>query len=335
MVHLEGAAYIWGGNAEMAIGELESVLSTYDRESRVVRAEGRLVYVEASDEALRRLNARAAFTRYSGKLVGEIGDRGFGEISLSLKDVDLSAFKVIDETGMGLERRIGEVIVKGYGGKVNLERPVTLIAAAKSEDKVALIATEAPPEKGFWERKKKRVYFEISALAPQLARFMVNLAMVREGSLFLDPFAGSMSIPAEAVSLGAYAVGGDIDAVSAAGGLENMRNAFAAGWDVLVADAVHPPFKDGVFNSIATDPPFGRLKKAFGDTGSYADFLSAFMYEAGRLLAPLGGLAFLLPQGVDQGSLPWKEAGLKPLRFIPMRAHKSFTRYAVRAIKTG
>ncbi len=332
---MEGAAYIWGGNAEMAIGELESVLSTYDRKSRVVRAEGRLVYVEASEEALRKLNARAAFTRYSGKIVGEISNRGLGEISLSLKDVDLSAFKVVDETGMGLERRIGEVVVKGYGGKVNLERPVTLIVAGKSKDKVVLIAADAPPEKGFWERKKKRVYFEISALAPQLARFMVNLAMVKEGSLFLDPFAGSMSIPAEAASLGAYAVGGEIDAVSAAGGFENMKNAFATGWDVLVADATHAPFRDGVFNSIATDPPFGRLKKAFGDNGSYVDFLSAFMHEASRLLAPFGGLAFLLPQGVDQGSLPWKEAGLKPLRFIPMRAHKSFTRYAVRAIKTG
>jgi len=334
-VHLEGAAYIWGGNAEMAIGELESILSTYDRESRVVRAEGRLVYVEASDEALRRLNARAAFTRYSGKLVGEISNRGLGEISLSLKDVDLSAFKVIDETGMGLERRIGEAIVKGYGGKVNLERPINLIIAAKSEDKVVLIVAETPPEKGFWERRKKRAYFEISALAPQLARFMVNLAMVKEGSLFLDPFAGSMSIPIEAASLGAYAVGGEIDAVSATGGFENMNNLFAAGWDVLVADAVHSPFKDGTFDSIATDPPFGRLKKAFGDKGSYVDFLSTFMHEASRLLVPFGGLAFLLPQGVDQGSLPWKEAGLKPLRFIPMRAHKSFTRYAVRAIKTG
>ncbi|MGC8600895.1 MAG: hypothetical protein ACP5GO_00810 [Thermoprotei archaeon] len=335
MINLDGVAYIWGGNPEMAIAELEAILYVYDRDSYVQASKGRLVYFKASEEAIKRVNAQAAFTRYAGTVVGEISNGRLGDMWLTLRDVDLSAFKVIDKTGLGLERQLGDVIVKAYHGKVSLERPHTLIVTAKSDDKVIVLAVQAPPEKGFWARKNKRVYFEISALSPQLARFLVNLAMVKEGSLFLDPFAGSMSIPAEAASLGAYVIGSDVDIQSAQGGFENMKNMFISGWDVLVADAIHPPFREGIFDSIASDPPFGRLKKPFGNMGSYLDFLSSFVLSAGRLLSPLGGLAFLLPQGIDQELLPWEEAGLKLLRLIPMRAHKSFTRYVARAIKTG
>jgi len=325
---LLGAAYLWGGDQRVAFEEARAILETYDDGYKVLEANGRLLLFEASAAATSKLAWRAAFTRYSGRVVGKLAIDG-AESYLDCGDLDLQGFRVIDAGRLGFERRVGEWVLRSCGGSVNLNNPKTLLVCAPHHKDLIIFASQPIGEKGFWERKKSRVYFEISALQPQMARFMVNLAMAKEKELFLDPFGGSMSIPAEAASIGAYAIGGELDPTSLRGGFENMKRFFETGWDIFLADALHPPFANQTIWSIATDPPFGRLKKVLSGERS-EEFFSKIILNAGDLLKRGGGISMLLPQWVLPEALPWDEAGIRVICTIPMRAHKSFTRYAVR-----
>jgi len=315
----------------MATEELKAILAIYDESSSILAIQGRGVLFQSNEQATSKIIQRAAFTRYAGQIIGEWATVQ-GEKFVECGKMELDGFKVIDLSGLGLERRVGEWIKDLCKGRVDLENPKTIVVLMPFKDKIIIFTSEKMPNKGFWERKKNRVFFEISALHPQLARFMVNLSMVREGDLLLDPFAGSMSIPIEAVSVGAYAVGGELDAEAVFGGTKNLRLGDGK-WDVLRADALHPPFAPNSFSSIATDPPFGRLKKIIGQDKKES-FFSAFLIDAGQLLKPRGGLSFLLPQDLDPEILPWRTAGIELLGVVPMRVHKSFIRYALRCRKT-
>ena len=89
------------------------------------------------------------------------------------------------------------------------------------------------------------------------SRVLVNLARVVEGSRVLEPFAGSGAVAYEAVMLGAYVVGLDVD--------PSLLRLYTANvpllGDAVNADSRTPPTKP-FFDSAVGDAPYGRMSRS-------------------------------------------------------------------------
>ena len=87
------------------------------------------------------------------------------------------------------------------------------------------------------------------------ARMLVNLVVSGEGALFLDPFAGIGGIVIEALAGGCIVMSSDCDPALQEG-LSSL------GAEHYVADARCLPFASGIFDAIATEPPYHEQAKA-------------------------------------------------------------------------
>ncbi|GAB6944738.1 RNA methyltransferase [Vulcanisaeta sp. JCM 14467] len=127
-----------------------------------------------------------------------------------------------------------------------------------------------------------------------IARLLVNLARTEEDGVFLDPFVGTGVIAQEAMLVGAYVIGMDINP-KYLGSLNNNVHA-----DSVNSDSLLSPIKDGSIHAIATDPPYNRLSISDVDLDS---LYRGFAKEAFRVLRNGGYVAFSHPTYVD--SLDW------------------------------
>jgi putative methyltransferase (TIGR01177 family) len=107
-----------------------------------------------------------------------------------------------------------------------------------------------------WQQKSKRnrPYFHNVALEPRLSRVMVNLTMVKENGVLLDPFCGTGSILLEAADMNIRTIGCDISAKMCYGALANTRRAKSF---IVNCDALSLPLQIKDVDVIATDLPYG------------------------------------------------------------------------------
>lgn len=109
------------------------------------------------------------------------------------------------------------------------------------------------------------------------ARMLVNLTGAGEGTLLLDPFAGIGGIVIEALASGCSVTSADCDP-SLQEGLSHL------GGQHYVADASCLPFAAGMFDAIATEPPYHEQAKSM---------LIKALHEMERVLKEGGRLAIL------------------------------------------
>ena len=109
------------------------------------------------------------------------------------------------------------------------------------------------------------------------ARMLVNLVAVGEGTLLLDPFAGTGGIVIEALASGCSVTSADFDPALQEG-LSHL------GAKHSVADASCLPFADGMFDAIATEPPYHEQAKST---------VIGALHEMERVLKEGGRLAIL------------------------------------------
>lgn len=136
------------------------------------------------------------------------------------------------------------------------------------------------------------------SLPPSTARLLCELSEPRRDDVFLDPFAGSGSLPLERAGLGPYGMifSGDSDAASVAALKDKLKEkSFEKRRKTIFPKALDAAdlsrFEDGFVTAIVTDPPWG----AFDGRGEdeIRTLYAAFLREAGRVLAS-GGRAVLL-----------------------------------------
>lgn len=146
------------------------------------------------------------------------------------------------------------------------------------------------------------------ALRPVVAAAMVRLANralarhddVREGPApgrLLDPCCGSGTIPAEACAAGWGAWASDIDDEAVTAARANAPEAVAQ-----QADAQALPYREGEFDAVVTNVPFGRQFQV--GSGREA-WLGTVLREAARVTRPGGRVVLLAPP-----PLPGRAAGL-------------------------
>lgn len=117
----------------------------------------------------------------------------------------------------------------------------------------------------FAKRDRGRPYQDISRgmLPPKLARIMVNLATGGQPMLVYDPYCGTGTVLAEALTLGCHALGSDIDARAVKGAEQNLRwleslaTIPGVTYQLATADVTHPPFTGA--DCIVTEPFMGPL----------------------------------------------------------------------------
>lgn len=157
----------------------------------------------------------------------------------------------METSQLELERRIGS----GIEGKVSLKDPDEEYRLLCSGDRCYLGRVLCRPDRGSFEYRNpmRRSFFHPGVMMPRLARALVNISHVQPGGLLYDPFCGTGGILLEASIVGARVLGSDFDPAMVAGCRENLGAA-----DLLLADAAHLPIRDGTFDAVVTDLPYGQ-----------------------------------------------------------------------------
>ena len=201
-----------------------------------------------------------------------------------------------------LAAAVAEGILRRCSARVNLEEPDVRVRLVVSRG-VAVVGTLLFKRRGdrFRFRSKRYKPFKHPAsLTPEDAKVLVNLTAC--GSLLLDPFCGSGSVVIEACLSGLEAVGLDVDRRAARGARDNMIffSCDARG-HVVVGDACVLPFRDGAFDAIATNPPYGRSAQLRSASGRSAS--ECLLQEGFRVLKEGGRVAYISPLSPESGSV--------------------------------
>ncbi len=187
-------------------------------------------------------------------------------------------------------------------------------------------------EKGYHERRpRRRPFFKPGPLSPELSRVFVNLSRLPLGGTFLDPFCGTGGFALEAYLVGAgRIVCGDIDRAMYRGARLNLGVYECGGCLVLAHNAAKMPLASGVFDSIATDPPYGRSTTTA--RMGYRALLQSFLPRALDAVKRGGYIVYAGPYSEK----PWmigEEAGLLVKSRFHMYVHSSLTREIVVGVR--
>ncbi len=160
---------------------------------------------------------------------------------------------------------------------------------------------------------KEKLAFTPTSLKPKFAKLLVNLTGVKKGTI-LDPFCGGGSVLIEASLLGLKAIGIDADLRAIKYSKTNLKQYKLKGL-VKLGNATDLQMNANSIDAIATDPPYGRSSKIFGN-----DLYRLFLEEAYKVLKPNRRLIMILPS--DQ-RLPENKFEAKS---YDLYVHKSLTR---------
>lgn len=222
-------------------------------------------------------------------------------------------------------RRLSDPAGGGYVLRIFVTEGAAIIG-----EQLAVLDTRALNER----RPGRRPFFRPGPLLPGLTRAMINMARLRRGRPFLDPFCGTGGFVLEACIIGASLCAcTDINSVMIRGSTVNLRHfGVAERCLVSLASATRLPLRGGIFPSIATDPPYGRSTSP-GKAG-YRRLVERFLAEASRLLEPGGHVVYAGPARLHPHTLA-AGAGLEVLERHHMHVHGSLTREVVLARLPG
>ncbi len=202
--------------------------------------------------------SRLAYTNFVCKLIAK-GNTINEVIEKSKEYFELRYFEDFRISG---NREYFNVLGDIIEGKVNLRYPKHVFYVTKTKPILfgKLVWKINSKE---YERRFSRSFYRSSNLKPDLARFLVNLSLVKPGEILIDPFCGTGSILIEAASLGVKSYGIEIDEDIYEGCLDNL---FVLGYDHLCevynSDALNFDYK--TYDVLVTDLPYGRCSSLKG-----------------------------------------------------------------------
>lgn len=213
-----------------------------------------------------------------------------------------------------IERTMGSFI----RGRVCLQDPGEEFRVLISGDRCHLgrVTWRYDPREFGHRRPGDRPFFHPGVMMPRMVRALVNISCVRRGERMLDPFSGTGGMVLEAERLGIRGVGSDIDPMMARGSRLNVP-----GGDFPLADSRMLPFRDGSFEAVVTDLPYGQSVSIRAESLEtlYRDAIE----EIGRVLCPRRRAVLVTHRdaGLLAGEFLHTEAA------FTQRVHKSLTRH--------
>ena len=277
-----------GEGTTVPAAEAKSLFLTYDPGSQFLSPSPRVLIAESSADPYL-VSSRIAFARRVGALLGSRDDakRALRGHRISFRSFDLAS-------GLG-PADPGDYLA-GVDAEVDLESPEFELTVVRGKEEYLAVSSPGTMKQGWsLRRPRQRTFFHPSAIFPKLSRALVNMSRCREGEIFLDPFAGTGSIPMEAFIVGAQVVAADRSAQMVRGALSNMTH-FDQEWTgVLRADATVSPVTR--VDAVATDVPYGRASSTGGlETRVIIDRV---LPSLANMLRPSSFLVLMHPQQVE------------------------------------
>ncbi|MHA1667438.1 MAG: DNA methyltransferase [Candidatus Heimdallarchaeaceae archaeon] len=235
--------------------------------------------------------------------------------------------KVVHFSSPEIERKLGDYVFHRFEKaniSVNLKEPFYEFVTILNKNKFYLglkIWSMKHQDEYQTRDPGKRPYFRPGAMKTDFARAMVNLARVKKGDILLDPFCGSGGFLLEALLLGAYTIGFDIDFQAVNGAQKNLSSYKKGQFSLLVGDSRNFMFKK--VDAIVTDPPYSIQSSTFGN--KVKELITDFLKIARRTLSTKGYLVLSCPKEVKPEEIA-KSSGFKLINIIDAKIHKSLTR---------
>ena len=272
--------------------EARALFLAYDPGSSFERPDPRVLLAESAADPFR-IGRRIAFARRAGVLVDEPRE------ALPMLAGRRVRFRCFDLEN-GFPRPDPAHYLRGAAASVDLQHPELELTLVRGDAEYLAVTSPGTMVQGWAQRRpRKRPFFHPSAIFPKLSRALVNLSRVREGEVFLEPFAGTGSLAIEASKLGARVVAVDVAERMARGAHSNMVF-FGERWMAVVrADAARLPL--AAADAVATDIPYGRASSTRGLKPE--EILRAALESLGPILKEGSHAVFMHPQSlrVDGG----------------------------------
>jgi tRNA (guanine10-N2)-dimethyltransferase len=232
-----------------------------------------------------------------------------------------------------LLRMVGERITRA-GYVVDLKNPSkTFVLLLTAEKCFFCLLLHTVDKQHFGAtRPHVRPFFSPVVIMPKIARALVNLSRVNAAELLLDPFCGTGGILIEADTIGASAIGADVQAKMVDGARQNLEFCGLQA-NLIVSDVSKSPLKDNSIDAVVTDMPYGRASFIAGSSGCisrsrsvsiellYQDALA----EIHRVLKT-GRKAVIVSNSPAFYSFA-RTHGFRLIEEHAYRVHKSLTRY--------
>jgi len=332
-----------GEHPTIPCSEALAVLRTEGVEFETVARSNQVLILDSGKGAGDAIGGRAAFTMEGGRFLFS-AKPSVEDVELRCSMADWSflegrSFGVkvtrVRDYFMGVDTQkvqgeMGYSIKKQTGSSVNLRAPDFWIRGVLTDGGFFAFSLDFTTDrKAFSARRpRSRPYFHPGVLDPKIARAFVNLAQVKRGEVFLDPFCGTGGFLIEGALLGCQVCGIDLDMRMIKGGRQNLAH-YGLEADLIHGDARDLPLERA--DGIATDPPYGRGSSTMGENTK--GILSEFFREGHRALDKGGYLCTAAPLEINPAVLA-KEAGFTVREEHRMRVHKSLTRSIIVAERT-
>ena len=199
---------ISGQHPELARDEIISISKSYDNKT-TYQKDGRLVIIKSTIPWYKIAN-RATFVKIGGAIVSTIDD--LLDTKLHLAKPKTFACRVINLSS----KKVNIAQMESEAGAILKQRWNSVVSLTNPEVTVYLLITDSRRYLGYAEagiepkRPSKRIKYP-TELDSKLARCMVNLAQLKEGSTICDPFCGTGTKLLEAESMGIHGIGIDFD----------------------------------------------------------------------------------------------------------------------------
>lgn len=326
-----------GENPALSAAELKHLLLILDEPHSLKIFNDRVAIADVEVNVAREAVQRAAYTKLAGVLLGSgssldelVFEDGWSEKVPRFKSFDVSVFEVggVQVNSVMVEKKVAaEILGKIKGIKVDLTNPeASFIVIVTPKVCVAGLSVVVKPKKFFADRKAGLRPFRIpSALQPKLARCLVNLSVKTRESKVLDPFAGSGAIVVEAGLMGHESVGLEVKTWISDGMRKNVYFYCPSNTHVVQGDAKRLPFIRS-FDSVATDPPYGRSATLGGIPlrtllQNFSKSATSVLREKARMAITVPATYF--PDLVDACSM------FKLVEYHDLYVHKGLTRRVV------
>ncbi len=289
-----------GENPELAVFELESIISTLDvpiklrtsPDNRVISFQIQFKDRTAS-EVISFLMKRVTLVHFCCFHLFQADFKqappnSFDEL---ISYLDITAIRNLtpEKTFSVITKRIGEPLesqkprklslkVSSYiGSEIIKHNPTKQVSLDNPQDRFITILSKY----GLWfgqlishslrknvqqRAAHKRPFFHPSSMNPLLQRTMVNLAAVKPDRWLLDPFCGTGGALIEAARLEIRSIGIEINRRIIWGAFQNLKadRITKDSADLIFGDAIQLPFRRGSISAIVTDPPYGTASSTRG-----------------------------------------------------------------------
>ncbi len=284
----------------LALSEFFSIAEAENMDYKIHKRIDEFLFFISDEELIKLLATRSALLIELGRVIdvveenddlyGIIRNLNSSEVSNSCIDVD-SIRGFGRETAYNLQRMLSTIGIKWRGCKKRIK--IAIVAGLAIIYEIVYRRREVK----FYSREPhRRPCYRPGTMKPTLARALVNIARVssKKREHLLDPFCGVGGIALEACNMGLQVTCTDIDRKmiecakinGVAYGCENMV-------EFIEADSLYSIFRDGFFDAVVTDPPYGI--QSIPRSQSLLKLIEGFIYNSYYVLKRGSHMVFATP----------------------------------------